>query len=231
MTPAKDIIVAIDGFASCGKSSLAKSLARTLNYRHIDTGAMYRAVTWYFLKNQVDWRHKPDREEALDQIAITFENHHQLNRTLLNGQDVETVIRSAEVNQEVSEVSVFGDVREKVVALQRSMGKGKRIVMEGRDIGTVVFPEAELKIFLTASLEVRTDRRFQELMLKGVMTTRGEVQENLLKRDYIDSHREISPLRKAKDAWEIDNSDLTILDQQALIVDRIRDQWGMTEKA
>lgn len=229
MTPAQDIIVAIDGFASCGKSSLAKSLARALNYRHIDTGAMYRAVTWYFLENHVEWRHQAKRVDALDRISITFQNHNQLNHTLLNGVDVETVIRSAAVNQEVSEISVFGDVREKVVALQRVMGKDKRIVMEGRDIGTVVFPDAELKIFLTASLEVRTDRRYQELILKGVLTTREEVQENLLKRDYIDSHREISPLRKAQDAWEIDNSELTILDQQALIVKRIREVWGMAE--
>lgn len=229
MTPAKDIIIAIDGFASCGKSSLAKTLARSLHYRHIDTGAMYRAVTWYFQENAVDWRHQAPRELALDRIVITFQYHQQLNRTYLNGLDVEDAIRSASVNQDVSEVSVFGDVREKVVALQRAMGKEKRIVMEGRDIGTVVFPEAELKIFLTASIEIRTDRRYQELLRKGVLTTRDEVQENLLKRDYIDSHREISPLRKAADAWEIDNSDLTIQDQQKLIVDYIQEQWGMSD--
>lgn len=227
MTPAKDLIIAIDGYASCGKSSLAKALARHLHYRHIDTGAMYRAVTYYFQENRISWRQETSRIAALEHISISFYNNHQFNRTLLNGDDVEEAIRTTQVNQDVSEVSVFADVRDKVVRLQREMGKEKRIVMEGRDIGTVVFPDAELKIFLTASIEVRTERRYQELLRKSILTTRAEVQENLMKRDYIDSNREHSPLRKAKDAWEIDNSDLTIHDQMERIESYIRDHWGM----
>ena len=201
------IIIAIDGFSSCGKSTLAKALANKLLYLYLDTGAMYRAVTLHFLRTGVDWRKMNEVMEALSDIHISFLREVK-TFTILNGENVEEEIRSMEVSRHVSAVSAIGYVREVVVAQQRNIGAAKGIVMEGRDIGTVVFPEAELKIFMTASKSIRAQRRFLELQKKGFDVTIEEVMENIMERDKLDSEREISPLQKAEDALVIDNTDL-----------------------
>ncbi len=205
----KKIIIAIDGFAGCGKSTLAKLLAKQLDYIYVDTGAMYRAVTYFFLKHRVAFNSIPDVEEALRKINISFINQNGLNRTFLNGKDVEEAIRSLEISQSVSKVAAIPIVRKAMVAQQQEMGKTKGVVMDGRDIGTVVFPEAELKLFLTADFPIRTQRRFEELKDKQKGINYEKVAENLSQRDHIDSTRADSPLKKADDALEIDNSHLT----------------------
>jgi cytidylate kinase len=202
----KRIIVAIDGLSSCGKSTLAKALAKALHYAYLDTGAMYRAVTLYFLDQQVDYDDPVAVNQALGEIEIHFERIEGQNRTFLNGKDVERDIREMRVSEHVSPVSAISAVRRAMVAQQQAMGKRRGIVADGRDIGTVVFPDAELKIFLTADADVRTSRRHLELASKGIDAEWNEIQHNLLERDRIDSSRADSPLRKADDAVVIDNT-------------------------
>ena len=209
----KKIIIAIDGHSSCGKSTLAKDLAKELSYTYIDTGAMYRAVTYYFIKNKLIKNGKLDThnlEEHLKNISIQFHKKNEKEIiTFLNGENVEKIIREMEVSQHVSEVSSYALIRKKMVALQQEMGKKKAVILDGRDIGTVVFPDAEVKLFITASAEIRAERRFLELQEKGSDASKEEILKNIIDRDFQDEHRKESPLRKAKDAILIDNSFLT----------------------
>src|SRR6188768_2810248 len=211
----KKIIIAIDGWSSCGKSTLAKELAKELGYLYVDSGAMYRAITLYFLRNHIDWTDKKEVKEALKNISLefVFNEKSQQSEIYLNGENVEYVIRDLVVAEKVSDVAAIKEVREFAVAQQQKMGKGRGIVMDGRDIGTVVFPDAELKIFMTADNAIRVERRFKELYEKNPNITIEEVKTNLEMRDYIDSHREVSPLRKAEDALLLDNTNLTEKEQ------------------
>ncbi len=221
---AKKIIITIDGWSSCGKSTLAKQLAKELGYVYVDSGAMYRAITLYFLRNNIDLAEKKEVKEALKSISLEFVFNPKSNSSeiYLNDENVEYVIRDMVVAEKVSDVAAIKEVREFAVAQQQLMGKKKGIVMDGRDIGTVVFPKAELKIFMTADNAIRVQRRFKELYEKNPNVTIEEVKDNLEMRDYIDSHREVSPLRKAKDAIELDNTNLTEKEQfsKALILAR-----------
>lgn len=221
----KKIIIAIDGHSSSGKSTMAKDLAREIGYIYIDTGAMYRAVTLYCLRKgyiQGDTIQEEALKADLDQMDISFRYNAETGRpdTYLNGEKVEKEIRSMEVADKVSLIAALGFVRRAMVAKQQEMGKAKGIVMDGRDIGTVVFPEAELKVFVTASPEVRARRRLEELQAKGEQTTYEEVLANVKKRDYIDSTREESPLRQASDALVLDNSEMTIPEQKKWLRDK-----------
>ena len=221
----KKIIIAIDGHSSSGKSTMAKDLAREIGYIYIDTGAMYRAVTLYCLRKgyiQGDTIQEEALKADLDQMDISFRYNAETGRpdTYLNGEKVEKEIRSMEVADKVSLIAALGFVRRAMVAKQQEMGKAKGIVMDGRDIGTVVFPEAELKVFVTASPEVRARRRLEELQAKGEQTTYEEVLANVKKRDYIDSTREASPLRQAPDALVLDNSEMTIPEQKKWLRDK-----------
>jgi cytidylate kinase len=211
----KKIIVTIDGWSSCGKSTLAKQLAQELGYIYVDSGAMYRAITLYFLRNHIDWTKQEEVEQALENISLEFVYNPVSERTEmhLNGENVEYVIRDLVVAEKVSEVAAIKEVREFAVAQQQQMGKGKGIVMDGRDIGTVVFPNAELKLFMTADNAVRVERRFKELYEKNPNISLEEVKANLEMRDYIDSNREVSPLRKADDAIILDNTNLSPAEQ------------------
>lgn len=208
---AKKIIITIDGWSSCGKSTLAKQLAKELGYVYVDSGAMYRAITLYFLRNNVDIAEKKEVKEALKNINLEFVHNPKRNESeiFLNDENVEYLIRDMLVAEKVSDVAAIREVREFAVAQQKKMGKTKGIVMDGRDIGTVVFPHAELKIFMTADNAIRVQRRFKELYEKNPNITIEEVKDNLEMRDYIDSHREVSPLRQAEDALVLDNSALT----------------------
>ncbi|MFV1451001.1 (d)CMP kinase [Maribacter sp. HS] len=214
----KKITIAIDGFSSTGKSTLAKQLAKKLQYIYVDTGAMYRAVTLFAMRaglvnaGNVD---KDTLEQKLGDVELKFVFNSELGfaEMYLNGENVEKEIRTMPVSKNVSQVAVLEAVRKKLVALQQAMGVDKGIVMDGRDIGTVVFPDAELKIFMTASPEKRAVRRYKELLDRGENVVYEDILENVQKRDYIDSNREISPLRKADDAIEFDNSDLGLEDQ------------------
>lgn len=208
---AKKIIITIDGWSSCGKSTLAKQLARELGLVYVDSGAMYRAITLYFLRNHVDWTSGPEVVKALGEIHLDFHynNATQTSEIYLNEENVEYVIRDLVVAEKVSDVAAIREVREFAVAQQQKMGSKKGIVMDGRDIGTVVFPNAELKIFMTADNAVRVERRFRELYEKNPNITIEEVKNNLEMRDYIDSNREVSPLRKADDAIVLDNTHIT----------------------
>jgi cytidylate kinase len=206
------ITVAIDGYSSCGKSTLAKQLAAALNYSYVDTGAMYRALTLYFIRNQVDIFHPDQVINALNDISIEFRINpkSQQQETYLNGENIESEIRiNPRVASVVSDVSAISEVRRFLVKQQQQLGKLKGIVMDGRDIGTVVLPDAELKLFVTADPMVRAKRRLDELVEKGQATTIEEVLANLEKRDYIDSNRDDSPLKQASDAVVLDNSNLT----------------------
>jgi cytidylate kinase len=209
------IIITIDGWSSCGKSTLARQLAKELNYVYIDSGAMYRAITLYFIRHHIDWTIDKAVEEALNHIRLEFVANHKNGQTemWLNGENVEYVIRDLVVAEKVSEVAAVKAVRAFAVARQQEMGKDKGIVMDGRDIGTVVFPNAELKIFMTADEAIRVQRRFKELYEKNPNITLAEVKQNLSHRDYIDSHRAISPLKQADDAIVLDNSHLTMKQQ------------------
>ncbi len=215
----KKITIAIDGFSSCGKSTMAKDLAKEIGYIYIDSGAMYRAVTLYCIKNGLfsgDEINIPELERHIKDIHITFklDEKTQLPRTYLNGEDVEEEIRTMEVSSKVSPVSAIGFVRSALVSLQQEMGKEKGIVMDGRDIGTTVFPEAELKIYVTASPDIRALRRYDELQAKGQEVKFEEILQNVKERDYIDQNRKVSPLKRAKDALLLDNSLLTIEEQK-----------------
>lgn len=211
----KKIIIAIDGWSSCGKSTLAKQLAKELGYIYIDSGAMYRAITLYFLRNHIDWTNETEVKEALENITLEFLPNSQTGESeiYLNDENVEYVIRDLVVAEKVSDVAAIGPVRSFAVAQQQKMGAGKGIVMDGRDIGTTVFPKAELKIFMTADNMVRVERRFKEMFAKNPNTSIDEVKANLEMRDYIDSHREVSPLKKADDAIVLDNTNLTMKEQ------------------
>ena len=215
MSSPKKIIITIDGWSSCGKSTLAKQLSKELGYTYIDSGAMYRAITLYFLRNHIDWTKHQRVEEALNDIGLEFRANHKNGQTeiYLNGENVEYVIRDLVVAEKVSDVAAIKEVREFAVAQQQLMGKDKAIVMDGRDIGTVVFPQAELKIFMTADNAIRVERRFKELYDKNPNITIEEVKANLEMRDYIDSHRDVSPLRKADDAILLDNTTISEKEQ------------------
>lgn len=225
MKPNK-IIVTIDGYSSCGKSTLARQLARKLDYNYIDTGAMYRAITLYFLRHHTDWESKEEVREALNQIDLDFRFNPKsaLSEMFLNGENVEFVIRDLVIAEKVSDVAAIREVREFAVAQQRKMGEVRGIVMDGRDIGTTVFPEAELKIFMTADILVRVQRRFREMVDKNPNVTIEEVRSNLEMRDHIDSHREVSPLRQADDAVILDNTTITPDEQLKLAFKWARDR-------
>jgi cytidylate kinase len=221
----KKIRIAIDGFSSCGKSTMAKDLARSIGYTYIDSGAMYRAVTLYSMENGIFEGDTIDTQRLRDELGnihISFQNNPDTGQpeTFLNGVNVENKIRSMEVSAKVSPISTLDFVRQAMVAQQQAMGQGEGIVMDGRDIGTTVFPNAELKIFLTASPEIRAQRRYNELKAKGTKANYDEVLENVKQRDYIDQHREISPLRKADDAILLDNSELTVEQQQQWVMEK-----------
>ena len=215
----KKIIVAIDGHSSCGKSTMAKALARTVGYIYVDTGAMYRAVTLYALQQglfNADGSVKANELQALMpniEVGFKLDEATRLPLTMLNGVCVENEIRGLEVSSHVSVIAALPFVRQAMTAQQQRMGKERGIVMDGRDIGTVVFPDAELKIFVTASAEVRAQRRYDELTAKGQQVSYDEILKNVQERDYIDSHREVAPLRQADDALLLDNSHLTIAEQ------------------
>ncbi|MGF0098292.1 (d)CMP kinase [Prevotella sp. SGI.027] len=223
----KKIVIAIDGYSSCGKSTMARNLARQLGYVYVDTGAMYRAVTLYALRHQL---FEADGEvdaaslqQAMPDMRISFQFNKQTGKpdTYLNDELVEQEIRTMQVSEKVSKIAALPFVRTALVAQQQRMGKDKGIVMDGRDIGTVVFPHAELKIFVTASAEVRAQRRYDELQQKGMPVRYDDILKNVQERDYIDSHREVSPLRKADDAIELDNSNLTIDEQQQWLLQQV----------
>lgn len=220
----KKITIAIDGFSSCGKSTMAKDLAKEIGYIYIDSGAMYRAVTLYCLENSLfnsdGSVNSEELEKHINDISVSFcLNEATLKpETFLNGVNVESKIRTMEVSSRVSLVAALGFVREALVKLQQEMGKSKGIVMDGRDIGTVVFPDAELKIFVTASAEIRAKRRFDELMAKGQEVSFDEILKNVEERDRIDQTRAVSPLRKADDAIVLDNSNMTVEEQKAWLI-------------
>jgi len=224
----KKIIIAIDGYSSCGKSTMAKDLAREIGYIYVDTGAMYRAVTLYAMRSGLfEPDGEPDGEavgQHLGDIDISFTLNPATGKpeTCLNGENVECEIRSLEVSSNVSGIAKLPAVRQKLVAIQQAMGKEKGIVMDGRDIGTVVFPQAELKIFVTATAEVRAQRRFDELKGKGEQADFADILANVEQRDYIDTHREVSPLRQAPDAIVLDNSHLTIAEQKEWLLKEYR---------
>ena len=226
----KKITIAIDGHSSCGKSTMAKDLAREVGYVYVDTGAMYRSVTLYALRNNLfneDGSVKTNElEKQMSQINISFKINPKTGRpdTYLNGEYVEKEIRSLEVSSHVSPIAAVPFVRTAMVAQQQQMGKDKGVVMDGRDIGTTVFPDAELKIFVTASAQVRAQRRFDELKAKGMPANFNDILKNVEERDYIDSHREVSPLRKADDALELDNSNMTIPEQKQWLLDRFNER-------
>ena len=223
----KKITIAIDGLSSCGKSTMAKDLAREIGYVYVDTGAMYRAVTLYALRQGLFTADgkvmEPQLQEQMDDINISFQFNADTGKpdTYLNGEHVEKEIRSMEVSDLVSIVAAIPFVREAMVAQQQRMGQEKGIVMDGRDIGTTVFPDAELKVFVTATAEVRAQRRFDELKRKGMEADYDDILKNVQERDYLDSHREVSPLRKADDALELDNSNMTIPEQNAWMNGRL----------
>ena len=220
----KKITIAIDGHSSCGKSTMAKDLAREVGYIYVDTGAMYRSVTLYALRkglfNADGSVNTTALKSEMPNIRISFQLNPETGRpdTYLNGECVEQEIRSLEVSSHVSPIAAVGFVRKALVAQQQQMGKDKGVVMDGRDIGTVVFPDAELKIFVTASAEVRAQRRFDELKAKGMPADYADILKNVQERDYIDSHRTESPLRQAEDAILLDNSNMTILEQKAWLL-------------
>ena len=224
----RPLIIAIDGFSSCGKSTFAKAIAQKLGYAYIDTGAMYRAVTLFALQNGMITNGTIDvhaLNSRLNNIHITFRRNNETgeNETFLNGECVERDIRTISVSEAVSEISAIKEVRQKLVSLQQAMGKDKAIIMDGRDIGTNVFPDADIKIFMTAGAEVRTQRRYDELIQKGMAASWDEIFQNLAKRDHLDQTREESPLRQASDAIDLDNSNMTPDEQmiwfEKLIID------------
>ena len=226
----KKIIVAIDGHSSCGKSTMAKDLAREVGYIYVDTGAMYRAVTLFAMRNNLfdaEGNINTERlEQLLPEVRISFKLDPETSRPMacLNGEVVEQEIRSLEVSQHVSRIAALPFVRAKLVEQQQAMGKEKGIVMDGRDIGTVVFPEAELKIFVTASAEIRAQRRYKELQAKGMPADFDDILKNVEERDYIDSHRATSPLRQADDALVLDNSHLTIEEQKKWLMEKFNEK-------
>ena len=226
----KKIIIAIDGFSSCGKSSFAKAIAKKYNYIFIDTGAMYRATTLYALRNNIIRDGVIDNNAvllALPEINIHFSEVEGFEnpQIILNGENVSDAIRSLEVSQNVSQISSIAEVRYKMVLLQQEMGNKRGVVMDGRDIGTVVFPDAELKIFMTASVDVRADRRYKELIAKGDNVSLDDIKQNISYRDNLDQTREASPLRRAEDALILDNSDMSVEEQMIWVDDIIKNSF------
>lgn len=226
----KDLVIAIDGYSSCGKSTIAKSLAKRLGYIYIDSGAMYRAVTFYCLQNNLIKNGIVAQQELiskLNDIHIEFRinKEKQCDEIYLNGENIEEAIRGMEVSDNVSYVSTIQEVRRQMVLLQQGMGKNKRIIMDGRDIGTVVFPDADLKIFMTADVDVRAMRRYCEYIEQGKNISIEEVKENIKKRDFIDENREESPLCKAEDAVVLDNSNLNREEQLNWIINLIDERF------
>lgn len=218
--------IAIDGHSSCGKSTIAKSIAQKYGMRYIDTGAMYRAITLYFMRNDIIKDKQVDFDllsDSLDKITINFQFNSELKKseTFLNNENVESIIRGFEVSDNVSIIAQIKEVREKLILLQKAIGKSKNVVMDGRDIGTKVFPDARLKLFVTANAEIRAQRRFVELKVKGEGVTFDEILKNLNERDDHDTNREINPLLQSEDAVLIDNSALSIQDQNDLIYNLI----------
>lgn len=228
----KKITIAIDGHSSCGKSTMAKDLAREVGYVYVDTGAMYRSVTLFALRRGLfgadDLVDASALEAEMDKVRVTFALNPETHRpeAFLNGENVESEIRGMEVSAHVSQVAALPFVRTAMVAQQQQMGREKGIVMDGRDIGTTVFPDAELKVFVTASAEVRAQRRYDELKQKGMEADYDSILKNVQARDYADSHREVSPLRKADDALLLDNSMMTIAEQKAWLMERYKERVG-----
>ena len=228
----KKITIAIDGHSSCGKSTMAKDLARKVGYVYVDTGAMYRSVTLFALRNHLfadDGSVLADElQQRMADISISFRLNSETGRpdTYLNGECVEQLIRSLEVSNHVSPVAALPFVRQALVAQQQAMGRDGGVVMDGRDIGTVVFPHAELKVFVTASAQVRAQRRYDELQQKGMPADYDDILKNVEERDYIDSHREVSPLRQADDALLLDNSHMTIDEQNEWLMERFNEAIG-----
>ena len=224
----KKIIITIDGWSSCGKSTLAKQLAKALGYIYVDSGAMYRTITLYFLRNHINWLDTEQVNSALRDITIAFKfnDKTQQSEVYLNGENVEYVIRDLVIAEKVSEIAAIKEVRTFAVAQQQKMGEQKAIVMDGRDIGTTVFPDAELKFFMTADIAVRVERRYLEMFEKNPNILFDEVKANLEMRDFIDSNREVSPLRKATDAIELDNTSLSIEDQLEIALKIAKEKIG-----
>ena len=224
----KKIIIAIDGFSGCGKSTTAKTVAKTLEYIYLDSGSMYRAATFHFLKRYTNLDNPKEVKNSLAEMDVTFHYNEEegIQQVFLNGLNVEKEIRSMEVSNRVSEVSKIAEVREALVAIQRKMGKNKGIVMDGRDIGTVVFPEAELKVFMLADVDIRAARRQKELLEKGEMVAYNLVKKNLEDRDKLDTGRSISPLKKADDAIVLDTSFLKFEEQVAKILEWARQRMN-----
>lgn len=234
----KKITIAIDGHSSCGKSTMAKDLAKELGYVYVDTGAMYRSVTLFAMRNHLF--HEADGsvnvtelEQRMNEVVISFHFNEQTGRpdTYLNGECVENEIRTMNVSNRVSIIAALPFVRTAMVEQQQRMGAEGGVVMDGRDIGTVVFPHAELKIFVTASPEVRAERRYKELKAKGEDVDFDEILKNVQQRDYLDSHREVAPLRKADDALELDNSHLTIAEQKKWLLEQVEKVIGNNHSA
>lgn len=221
------IIITIDGWSSCGKSTLARQLANELGYLYVDSGAMYRAITLYFLRNHVNWTDKAEVVNALKDIALEFivNDKTMQSEIFLNGENVEYLIRDLLIAEKVSDVAAIKEVRTFAVSQQHRIGKKKGIIMDGRDIGTTVFPEAEIKIFMKADSAIRVERRFRELFAKNPNITLAEVKHNIEMRDYLDSHRKVSPLRKAEDAVELDNTHLTEKEQLKFALDLVTEHF------
>ncbi len=218
------IIITIDGWSSCGKSTLAKQLAKELGYTYIDSGAMYRAITLYFLRNHIDWTDDMEVKNALQEINLHFEPNSKSGQSeiFLNDENVEYLIRDLIIADKVSDIAAIAAVRTFAVAQQQQMGTQKGIVMDGRDIGTTVFPNAELKFFMTADIAVRVERRFKEMFEKNPNVILDDVMHNLEMRDYIDSHREVSPLKKAEDAIILDNTNIGMEEQLAIALQHVK---------
>ncbi len=220
----KPVIIAIDGFSACGKSTLARDISKELDYIYIDSGAMYRAVTYYFLKNNLDVKDNELVQKTIDKIHLHFERHNNKTEIYLSGGNVESKIRSQTVSEKVSQIAAISAIRKKMVELQRTYASGESVVMDGRDIGTVVFPNADVKLFITADIQERTKRRYLELKEKGHKINRNEVEKNLKARDHLDSTREDSPLRKANDAILIDNTQLSQKQQLNVALEKIKEK-------
>lgn len=222
----KNVVIAIDGPAGAGKSTVAKHLAQMLNYVYVDTGAMYRAITFLVLRNNVQ-DNIDEIIKVAEDVDIKLQFEDGITRVFINGEEVTDNIRTPEVNSKVSDVSKIPEVRKQMVKIQRSLGNDTNLIAEGRDTTTVVFPDATIKVFLTASLEERVKRRYKELLEKGMQITIDEVRENIIQRDKIDSSRKVSPLKKADDAVEIDSTNMTIPDEIHKILDMIEKATGM----
>ncbi|MFC5281983.1 (d)CMP kinase [Pedobacter alpinus] len=218
----KNIVVAIDGYSSCGKSTLAKALAKKLHFIYVDSGAMYRAVTLYFLRNNTDLSNHDLIIDALEHIDLNFHSRDYQSHILLNGEEVSEEIRQMPVSENVSRIAAIKEVRKAMVRKQQKMGKSKNMVMDGRDIGTTVFPDAQVKLFMTADPKIRAERRYNELIAKGENVSLEEIFDNLAHRDFLDTTREESPLVRAEDAIILDNTDLTETEQLDFAIEKIR---------